>query len=142
MTFDSRASPDWVRLVDHPTIVRTCYGTTGSMVFEGASPHLVGDYRATFLDALRRDVTACDVEPAKPIFREVPRDNPIIAPETCSPYVDANALGYYLKNTLPLVFVRARSGHVLPNARVAIKYMRENERDFRPALDLSSREIP
>ncbi|HEY1934295.1 MAG TPA: hypothetical protein VGG99_19980 [Acetobacteraceae bacterium] len=130
------ATPDWVRVADHPVIVRTCHGTTGSMVFEGASPHLVGDHKDLFLAALRRDVTACDVEPARPTFREVPRNPRDIAPETCAPYVDANALGYYLKNTLPLVFVRSRAGDVLPNARVAIKYMRENAGEFRESLEL------
>jgi hypothetical protein len=136
------ALPEWVRVTDHPVIVRTCYGTTGSLIFEGASPHLVGDYREIFLNALRRDVSACAVEPAKPVFREVPRNSRNIAPETCTPYVDANALGFCLKNTLPLVFVRTRSGEVLPNARVAIKYMRENGREFRSVLEKLERYAP
>jgi len=105
------------------------------MSFEGASPYLIGELRDVFLDALRRDVSACTVEQAKATFREVPRDGTVIAPETCTPYVDANALGYYLKNVLPLVFVRTHSGEILPNARVALKYLRENAREFSTALD-------
>jgi hypothetical protein len=129
--------PDWVRLSDHPVIVRTCRGTTGGMSLEGASPHLIGDDRDLFLDALRRDLSVCSVEKAKPIFRRVPvgPECDELQPETCTPYTDANACGYYLKNTLPLVFVRTNRGEVLPNARVALKYLRENAGRFADVLE-------
>jgi hypothetical protein len=126
---------EWVRSTDHPVLTMTCHGTTGGMVFEGASPHLVGERRKIFLDALRTDVTAFAVEPARPVFRTVTQRSGEPAPETCTPYVDANALGFYLKNTLPIIFVRTRSGDVLPNCRVAIKYMRENAHEFRAELE-------
>jgi hypothetical protein len=131
-----RALPDWVRSTDHPIIVRTCHGTTGSMSLEGASPHLVGENRDIFLGALRKDVSACNIEPALPVFRKVPQDGLNIPPETCAPYTDANAFGYYLKNVLPILFVRTTKGDLLPNARVAMKYLRENASQFTSVLDL------
>jgi hypothetical protein len=120
--------------VDRPTVVRTCHGTSGNLSFEGASPNLVGDDREAFLGALRRDVSACTVERAPKVFRKVAHDEPTLAPETCAPYVDANAAGFVLQNVLPLVFVKTRRGEVLPNARVAIKYLRENEHRFAGTL--------
>lgn len=131
---DQPALPDWVRPVDHPVIVRTCNSTTGDLSFESASPHLVADDRERFFAALRRDVSLLDVERARPIFREVPRGGEL-QPETCTPYLDANASGFWLRNVLPLVFVKTRAGEVLPDARVALKYMRENAREFAPVLE-------
>jgi hypothetical protein len=57
-------------------------------------------------------------------------------PENCTPYVDANALGFYLKNVLPLVFVKTRKGEILPDTQVAIKYMRENAKEFASTLQM------
>lgn len=127
--------PDWVQLTDHPVIVRTCHGPTDGMSFEGASPHLMSEYRDIFLAALRRDVSTCTVERARPVFRQIMRSETVIAPETCTPYVDANACGYYLKNVLPLVFVRTSKGELLPNSQVVLKYLRENARRFATVLD-------
>jgi hypothetical protein len=125
----------WWQPADHPVVVRTCHSASGCLSFEAASPHLTGDLRDQFLGALRRDVSLCTLERARPVFRQVPTDGPTLAPETCTPYVAANALGYYVKTVLPLVFVRTRRGELLPEARVAVKYMRENARDFGAALD-------
>jgi hypothetical protein len=132
---DGGASPPaWVGFTDHAVIVSTCYRATGVMSFEGASPHLVGENRDLFLAALRRDIGAVTVERARPVFREVPQHDREIQPETCTPYVDANGFGYYLKNVLPLVFVRTKRGEVLPEARVALKYLRENATEFSSVL--------
>ena len=134
--------PGWARPTDHPLIVRTCRNTSDSMSFEAASPYLVGKYRDLFLEALRRDMSAFNVERARPVFREIPLDEGMILPETCTPYVDANALGYYLKNVLPIVFVRTTKGELLPNTQVALKYLRENARQFSSVLDTIAHYAP
>ncbi len=142
MSREAGRPPEWVRSVDRATIVRTCHGTTGGMSFEGASPHLTGDLREVFLGALRRDISACDVERARRVFRARSADDSVLAPETCTPWVDANAFGYYLKNVLPVVFVRTSHGELLPNARIAIKYLRENASHFSNVLDLLEHYAP
>jgi hypothetical protein len=134
--------PEWVRLTDHPVIVRTRYSTTGSLNFEGASPHLTGENRDVFIAALRSDLSACAVERAQRVFRHIPRNESVIAPETCTPYLEANGFGFYIKNELPLVFVRTSKGDLLPDARVAVKYMRENESKFKDVLNILERNAP
>ena len=74
------------------------------------------------------------VEPAKEVFRQIDPSENYPIPESCTPYVDANSLGYYLKNVLPLVFVKTRKGELLLEARVALKYLRENARQFSKEL--------
>jgi len=130
--------PAWVRHTDHPIIVRTRYSTSGTLNFEGSSPHLIGDDRDLFLNALRSDLAACTLEKAQRVFRQVPARE-TLPPETCTPYVDANAFGYYVKNELPLVFIRTAKGEILPDARVAIKYMRENAARFCETLAILER---
>lgn len=126
--------PSWVRATDHPVIVRTSHSTSGGHGFEAGSPHLAGRARDAFLAALRPGISVCEVERAPHSSTKRGRARKAIAPETCTPYVDANAFGYLVKNVLPLVFVRTRRGELLPNARVAIKYMRENASRFGPIL--------
>lgn len=128
--------PAWVNSTDHPIVIGTCFRATGVMGFEGASPNLIGENREQYLSALRRDLSTLTVERARAVFRQIPRRDRDIQPETCIPYVDANAFGYYLKNVLPLVFVRSKKGEVLPEARVALKYLRENATEFASVLDL------
>src|ERR671921_880880 len=90
--------PSWVRSTDRPIIVRTRFNTSAENDFEGASPHLISDHRELFLDAIKPDITVCKIERAQPIFREVVSVNGAIPPETCTPYVEANGFGYYIKN--------------------------------------------
>jgi hypothetical protein len=136
-----RKLPGWVRQTSHPVIVRTRYSTSGSLDFEGASPHLIGDDRELFLRAVRCDVSLCALEKAHRVFRQVP-PQASLAPETCTPYVDANSFGYYVKNEMPLVFVHSRKGELLPDARVAVKYMRENAERFKGTLAVLERHAP
>ncbi len=136
MRGDSSQLPAWIRLTNRAKVVGTCHRATGVLGFEGASPHLAGSNREQFLQALRRDIASLKLERAQPVFRKIPRDTDEIQPETCSPYIDANGFGFYLKNVLPLVFVKTKRGEILPEARVAIKYLRENAREFSGVLDL------
>lgn len=126
--------PAWARQADHAVIVRTRHSTSGVLNFEGASPHLTGDLREIFLNALRTDLSACRIRKAARIFRDVPTRGDVIAPETCTPYLDANGSGYYIQNELPLVFVRSGRGDILPDSRVALKYLRENAERFGDTL--------
>jgi len=127
---------DWVTYSDHPVVVRTFITASGHVGWEGASPHLTSpSRREQFLAALSREATLCGVSRAKPVFRDLPRDQPGLLPETCTPYLAANAAGFYITNVLPLVFVRNRNGHILPEARVALRYMRENATEFAGILD-------
>jgi hypothetical protein len=125
---------DWVSPVSHPVVVNTSHTNAGRSAFEGASPHLVEDAREIFLGALRSDIGPFTVERARSVFRNSARGMSI-APELCRPYTEANACGYWLKNVLPIVFVRTERGELLPEARVAVKYLRENQRQFADTLD-------
>jgi hypothetical protein len=76
------------------------------------------------------------VEPAKKVFRKLASGETYPVPESCTPYVDANALGYYLSPVLPIVFVRSKDGVALLDARVAMRYLRENHSRFLSVLDV------
>jgi hypothetical protein len=103
------------------------------------SPHAYGVRRSWLHEALRPDLGALRIEPAKPVFREIPAEEAYPHPESCSPYQDANRLGFMLRTELPLLIVRTRSGKLLPDARSALAYARENEAQFAAELAMIER---
>jgi hypothetical protein len=122
-----------------PIIVQTLHGTDAKIGFEDASPYLVGHQRALFLSALRRNQSLLKIVPASSTFNKTVTNSGHIRPESCISFTEANSTGYYLKNVLPLVFVKTRKGEVLPDSRVALKYLRENEKEFNSVLQIINR---
>jgi hypothetical protein len=116
--------------VDHPVITRCALSSSGVMGLAEGSPYLLPENRDAFQAALLPDVSLMSVEPAPPVFRDVETGESYPIPESCRPYLDANALGFILQPVLPIVFVRTRQGELLGEARVALKYLRENARTF------------
>lgn len=98
------------------------------------SPHAYGRRRHLLHEALRRDLSVFRIEKAPRTARRVPRDAPYPQPEACTPYLDATGMGFLLKPRLPLLFVRTRRGDLLPDARTALAFAREHERDFADVL--------
>ena len=121
--------------VSHPIITRCAYSSPRLPSFTEGSPYLSAVNIDLFLRALRDDVGLMSVEPARRIFRRVDPSEEYPLPESCTPYLDANSLGFYLKPLLPIVFVRTSKGEPLLDARVALKYLRENSRKFSTVLD-------
>ncbi len=121
--------------VDHPIITRCARSSPELPSFAEGSPYLHPEYLELFLGAVRDDVSLMTVEPARKIFRQIDPQEPYPLPESCTPYVDANSLGFYLRPFLPIVFVRTSLGELLLEARVALKYLRENQRRFEPILE-------
>ena len=107
--------------------------------FAEGSPYLFPENIPLFLRAARDDISAMTVEPARKVFRNTSEAQEYPLPESCTPYVDADSLGFYLKPVLPLVFVRTKKGQPLLEARVALKYLRENSRRFASVLDAIER---
>ncbi len=123
------------RAVDHPIITRCAYSSPGLPSFAEGSPYLFPDNLDLFLCAIRADVSLMTLEPANKVFRRLDPAEGYPVPESCTPYIDANSLGFYLKPLLPLVFVRTSKGELLLEARVALKYLRENARRFTTPLE-------
>jgi len=123
------------RVVDHPIITRCTRSSPGLPSFTEGSPYLFPDNIDLFLRAIRDDISLMTLEPAKKVFRSVDPAEGYPIPESCTPYVDANSLGYCLKPHLPIVFVRTAKGEPLLEARVALKYLRENARRFAAVLE-------
>lgn len=98
------------------------------------SPHAYGVHRKWLHEALRPELSVLRVDNAARVTREVPRDEPYPHPETCAPFQDATGLGFTLRPRLPLVFVKTRRDTLLPDARTALAYARENESDFADVL--------
>jgi hypothetical protein len=121
--------------VDHPVITRCTYSSPGLPSFTEGSPYLLPENLSLFLEAIRDDVSLMTLEPAKKVFRRIDPNEGYPVPESCTPYIDANSLGFYLKPLLPLVFVRTTKGEPLLEARVALKYLRENARRFANVLE-------
>ncbi len=115
-------------------ITRCALNPHGLPGFIEGSPYWFPEDVDRLRAALRDDLSLMAVEPARKSFRTVPPDEPYPAPETCAPYVDANSLGFYLRPILPIVLVRTRRGEPLAEARVALKYLRENAGRFAPEL--------
>jgi hypothetical protein len=103
--------------------------------FVEGSPYVFSSDVELFRRSLRDDISLMTVQPAQKSFRQVSSE-PYPLPETCAPYVDANSLGFYLRPVLPIVLVRTRAGEPLSEARVALKYLRENSRRFSSTLQL------
>ncbi len=121
--------------VDLPIITQCRLSPTGLPSFIEGTPYLVPENVNTFLQALRTDVSLMSVIRAKQVFRQITGSEPYPVPESCTPYLDANGLGFYLKTMLPLVFVKANNGDLFLDARVAVKYLRENSKKFPAVLD-------
>jgi hypothetical protein len=121
--------------VTHPILTRCHFGSHGLPAFADGAPHLTPESYDRFAAALREDVSLMEIEPARRVFRRLDPDAPYPIPESCTPFLDANGLGFYLKPRLPIVFVRNRRGEPLLEARTALKYLRENAARFAPELE-------
>ncbi|MGH2586360.1 MAG: hypothetical protein ACRDJE_15710 [Dehalococcoidia bacterium] len=106
------------------------------------SPHAYGDARLRLYEAIRPDLSVLRIEPAPHVNRRIPPEEPSPHPESCRPYVDANGLGFVLRPRLPLLFVRTPRGELLPDARTALAYARENEAQFADILQVVERHAP
>jgi hypothetical protein len=124
-----------IKSVDHPVITRCLHSSPGLPSFAEGSPHISPENLDTFLAGLRDDISLMSVEPAKKVFRRLDPAAHYPLPESCTPYLDANSLGFYLKPVLPILFVRTSKGEPLLDARVALKYLRENAKRFPNELD-------
>jgi hypothetical protein len=103
---------------------------------EGASPHLVSENHDLFFSTVRADLSTYEVVEAR---TATDARSPLgIRPEQCLPYVAASTAGWQLLNIMPLVFVRAANGDLLPDSRTALKYLRENADIFRKELQTIS----
>lgn len=120
--------------VDRPIITRCRYSSHGLPAFADGTPHLTPQRFTQFDAALRDDASLMELEPARRVFRRLDPDAPYPVPESCTPFLDANGLGFYLTPRLPIVFVRNRRGEPLLEARTALKYLRENADRFAPEL--------
>ena len=103
------------------------------------SPHAVGPRRAWLHRAIRPELSALHIESASPVFRTIPNGEPYPRPETCLPYRAATGLGFMLRSRLLLLFVKTRDGVLLPDARTALAYARENEAQFADVLSVIER---
>jgi hypothetical protein len=121
--------------VDHPVVTRCTHSSPRLSSFAEGSPYLFPENLELFHRAIRDDISLMNLEPAKKIFRDLDPVETYPVPESCTPYIDANSLGYYLKPLLPLVFVRTKKGEPLLDARVALKYLRENSACFKSVLE-------
>ena len=109
------------------------------MVFRGSvhgSPHAFDELRILLCAALRPDIAPLKIKRASPVIRTVPPDEPLPHPETCVPYREATGMGFVLRPSLPLLFVRNRGGELLPDAATALAYAREHAADFKGELDV------
>jgi hypothetical protein len=122
-------------IVDRPILTSCHHGSHGLPAFADGTPHLTPHSFSQFASALRDDLSLMEVEPARRVFRRVDPDEPYPVPESCTPFLDANGTGFYLKPRLPIVFVRNRRGEPLLEARTGLKYLRENADRFAPQLD-------
>jgi hypothetical protein len=119
--------------VEHPIVTRCRLSSPGLPGFVEGSPHIVPENLDAFVGALRDDAALMRLDDAC-----VPHDpDPVTrpAPASCTPFVDASRLGFTLAPTLPIVFVRNRNGELLLEARVALKYLRENAHRFGDVLE-------
>jgi len=106
------------------------------------SPHAYGDARLRLHEAIRPDLSVLRIEPAPRVNRRIPPEEPSPHPESCRPFVDANGLGFVLRPRLPLLFVRTPRSELLPDARTALAYARENEAQFADVLQVVERHAP
>ncbi|MGH2588241.1 MAG: hypothetical protein ACRDJE_25255 [Dehalococcoidia bacterium] len=116
-------------------IVSLRFDAAGTPFLAQGSPHAYGPARARLAEAIRPDVGAMRIEPAPRVHRQIPPEEPYPHPETCAPFQDANGLGFVLRPRLPLLFVKNRRGELLPDARTALAYARENDREFAGVLE-------
>jgi hypothetical protein len=120
----------------HPVITRCFRNPHGIPAFAEGSPHLLlPDDLDLFLRELRDDLALMELEPAARISQYFDNRQVYPLPESCAPYSDAISLGFHLKLVLPLVFVKSKRGEPLSEARVALKYLRENQAQFASVLD-------
>jgi len=88
-----------------------------------------------FVAALRPHLSVMTVEPSTTVARRPSRAAPYPVPESCTPYLDAKTLGLHLRPVLPILFVRNARGELVSDARVALRYVRENETRFADVLE-------
>jgi len=120
--------------IDHPIITQCSFSSTGLPAFAEGAPYLFPENYEYFINSINPDITLMKLDRARQIFRTVSKKEKYPLPESCTPYTDANSLGYYLKTVLPILFVRTTKGKPLLDARLAVKYLRENANKFRKEL--------
>src|SRR5439155_2307025 len=108
----------------------------------GGSPHANGERARWLTEALRPELGPVRVDRSARVARTVPKNEALPHPEMCPPYCDANAVGLMIRPRLPLLFVRTRRGELLPDARTALAYARENDAEFGDALEAMGRCAP
>ena len=114
----------------------------GGSILAQSSPHAFGERRSWLADALLPKMGPLRLERASRLFRVIPEDERYPQPEACTPYQSASGLGFMLRPRLPLLFVKTRRGELLPDARTALAYARENVSDFAEALRILEKHAP
>lgn len=120
-------------------ITRCATGAHGLPGLAEGCPHLLASNLLTFERSLRRGVSVMSVVPAPSTFARAEHAKQYPVPESCTPYVDANSMGWHLAPILPIVLVRTSRGEPLMEARVAMKYLRENSARFAGPLEIIAR---
>jgi hypothetical protein len=106
-----------------PVVTRCALNTFRIPAFADGCLDVTPENLSRFAEALKPELSLMHIEPARPVFRAIGKQEPYPIPESCKPYLDANAMGFSLKTVLPLVFAKNADGVVLPEARVALKYL-------------------
>lgn len=117
------------------SIVSSSLDEEGRPLLLAGSPHANGRRADWLASAIRPDKSLVLIAPAPRVTRVIPREETYPHPESCAPYQDATGLGWIVRPRLPLLFVRTRRGELLPDARTALAYARENEDEFRSELE-------
>lgn len=114
----------------------------GRSILAYSSPHAYGERRSWLADALLPKMGPLRLERAARVVRVIPEDERYPQPAVCAPYQSASGLGFMLRPRLPLLFVKTRRGELLPDARTAIAYARENVSDFAEVLKVLEQHAP
>jgi len=121
-----------------PVVTRCALSTARIPAFADGCPDVTPENLPRFAAALKPELSLMHIEPARPVFRAIGKQEPYPIPESCKPYLDANAMGFSLKTMLPLVFVKNADGVVLPEARIALKHL---EADVLERIEQHARRI-
>jgi hypothetical protein len=121
------------------SIVSNSLDEQGVPLLLAGSPHANGPRADWLAAAIRRDQSLVAISRAPRINRVIPPEEGYPHPESCAPYQDATGLGWIVRPRLPLLFVRTRRGELLPDARTALAYARENQDEFRSELETVAR---
>ncbi|HXW79321.1 MAG TPA: hypothetical protein VEJ84_07465 [Acidimicrobiales bacterium] len=119
--------------VGAPVLTQCRFGSHGMPSFAEGSPWVSRPNESLFIKALAPRATLYEIGPA--VAEHSPPEVPYPSPEVCTPYREAAAMGFHLRSTLPIVFVKTRKGEVFLEARVAMRYLRENSDRFTSTLE-------